>query len=79
MNKYKIDGENAGAFTFILKTKSYLNDLPPNYIGTAQEIVSTIHNGEAFLFQFLASGENFDNPVLSEIRPHMFNSIKWLK
>ena len=79
MNKYKVGGEQAGAFTYVLKKNDYLDDSTPTTLGTATEIVDTIHDGKAFMLQFIASGENFDNPVLSEIRQHMFKSLKWLK
>jgi hypothetical protein len=80
MNKYKIGGEQAGAFTYVQTKKDYSSsDSTYNGPGAAAEVVSTIHNGQYYLFQFIASSENFDNPTLTEIRQHMFNSIKWLR
>ena len=42
------------------------------------EVVTTNHNKDSYIFQFIASPDNFDNPSLTQIRQHMFNSIKWL-
>jgi hypothetical protein len=81
IQKYKIGGQEAGAFTYVLEKKDYSSDTTSSYntLGTAAEVVNTIHNGQAYIVQFIASAENFDNPILTQIRQHMFNSIKWLR
>jgi len=76
ITRYKIDGENAGAFVIVLDSKE-LGDSTPVPV-TAAEIVMTIHNGKSYLFQFMSRTEDFDSPSLTGIRQHMFNSIKWL-
>jgi len=76
ITRYKIDGENAGAFLFVTDSKE-LGDRTPVPV-TAAEVVMTIHNGKSYFFQFISSPETFDNPILTDIRQHMFNSIKWL-
>jgi hypothetical protein len=75
VTKYEIDGEKAGAFTFVIDSKEYVNPVPVVTI----EVVSTIHNGKGYVFQFMSKKDNFDNPTLTDIRQHMFNSIKWLR
>jgi hypothetical protein len=74
VTKYEIYGEKAGAFTYVLDSKEYDDSIPV----VAVEAVNTIHNGKAYIFQFMSATENFDNPTLTDIRQHMFNSIKWL-
>lgn len=47
-------------------------------LGTDAEVVVTVHNGTGYILQFISDAENFDSPRTSDIRQHMFNSIKWL-
>jgi hypothetical protein len=77
LTKYKFSGERTGAFTYVLDRKDFTDGETTTTPVTAIEVVTAIHDGKSYLFSFLASTENFDNPTLSEIRQHMFNSIKW--
>jgi PsbP-like protein len=74
VTRYKIDGEKAGAYIYVLDERDSVTESKPV---VAAEVVVTIHNGKAYMFQFLARPSNFDSPTLTEIRQHMFNSIKW--
>jgi hypothetical protein len=49
--------------------KDYSSDTTSYYniLGTAAEVVNTIHNGQENIVQFVASAENFDNPTLTQI------------
>ena len=76
VTKYKIDNEQAGVFTYVLDSKD-LDDTTSIPV-TAAEVVTTIHDGEVYIFQFIASPDKFDNPIVTQIRQHMFNSIRWL-
>ena len=78
VTKYGIGGEKAGAFTYVLDSKDYTDGETTTTPVSAIEVVTTIHDGKSYIFSFFASPENFDNPTLTEIRQHMFNSIKWL-
>ena len=72
-SKYIIDGEKAGSFTYSSIDKR------TNEALVGVEDVTTIHNGNFYIFQYLTNVKYFDNPLNSAIRQHMFNSIKWLK
>jgi hypothetical protein len=72
LTRYTIDGERAGTFVSVLQDKE--DDLN---LGTASETVVTVHNGTGYILQFFNSAENFDTPETTDIRQHMFESIKW--
>jgi hypothetical protein len=38
----------------------------------------TVHNNQIYFFSFKAPAEVFDTQRVTEIRKHMFDSIKWL-
>mgnify|MGYP003580463528 CR=1 FL=1 len=75
--KYNINGEPAGAFTYVWDRMNLNNTEPVPY--AAFEQVITIHNNNSYSFEFTAGIDNFDDPTLADMRNHMFNSIKWLK
>lgn len=86
MTKYKLDGEPAGTFTYNLVTKPEFYDIPPTAISTT-EVVTVIHDGRSYVFQFSAPTDEFNSQVpvdvfnstkTTEMREHMFNSIRWL-
>jgi hypothetical protein len=74
MTKYQIGGERAEAFTYGLED-SINGTLVP---ALTTEEITTIHNEKPYHFEFGASAKDFDNPVVMEVRQHMFDSIKWL-
>jgi PsbP-like protein len=78
MTKYEIDGEKAGAFTYVMDSTEFIDGETITTPVTAIEFVTTIHDGKSYFFSFLAGTGNFDNPTLTQIREHMFGSIKWL-
>lgn len=70
-SKYKIGGENAGSFITVFEEKD--GDYKDAY-----EWVVTIHNNQLYQFQFMSHAEVFDSQRVTEIRKHMFDSIKWI-
>jgi hypothetical protein len=76
--RYQIDGERSGAFTYVLDKKDFTSGETTTTPDSAIEEVATIHDGKEYIFSFVASPENFDNPTLTQIRQHMFDSIRWV-
>lgn len=70
--RYSIDGERSGSFVSLLQDKEQ-----GLYLGTASEVVVTLNGNKGYILQFVIGAENFDTPKTTEIREHMFNSIKW--
>jgi hypothetical protein len=70
-SRYKIDGENSGSYITVVEEKD--GDYKQVY-----EWVVTIHNNQLYRFTFISDTEVFDTPRVTEIRKHMFDSIKWL-
>jgi hypothetical protein len=73
ISKYVIDGEKSGSFTYSTST------IGSDYASLGSEIVDTIHNGDLYIFQYIANANHFDDIQNTAIRTHMFNSIKWLR
>lgn len=73
ISKYVIDGEKSGSFTYSTSTIGSDSAL------LGAEIVDTIHNGNLYIFQYVANANHFDNIQNAAIRTHMFNSIEWLR
>ena len=73
--KYVIDGEKAGSFTYVEESTDPDTEYLP---GIGIEMVNTVHNGQYYIFSFKSSTDFFDTPEVTKIRQHMFNSIKWL-
>lgn len=73
--KYTIGGEKAGSFTYVEKSTDPDTEYLP---GIGIEMVNAVHNGQSYIFSFKSSTDFFDSPEVTEIREHMFNSIKWL-
>jgi hypothetical protein len=71
ISRYKIGGENSGSFITVFEEKD--GDYKQVY-----EWVVTIHNNQLYQFKFMSEAEVFDTPRVTEIRKHMFDSIKWL-
>lgn len=70
-SRYKIGGENAGSFITVFDVKN--SDYKDAY-----EHVVTIHNNRVYYFSFMSHAGVFDTQRVTEIRKHMFDSIKWL-
>jgi hypothetical protein len=70
-SRYKIGGENSGSFITVFEEKD--GDYKDVY-----EWVVTIHNNQLYQFTFMSHAEVFDTPRVTEIRKHMFDSIKWI-
>lgn len=67
--RYKIGGEDAGSFITVTRIDS--NNL-------ASEYVVTVHNNQVYTFKFMTPSKEFDTPRISDVRKHMFDSIRWL-
>jgi hypothetical protein len=76
--RYQLGGERSGAFTYVLDKKDFTGGETTTTPDSAIEEVATIHDGKEYIFSFVASPENFDNPTLTQIRQHMFDSIRWV-
>jgi hypothetical protein len=70
LTRYTIDGDREGSFVYANQDKD--DGLT---LGTAAEVIITVHNGTGYILQFFSSAENFDTPVATDIRQHMFDSI----
>ncbi len=69
-DKYIIDGEKAGSFTFGDSTKDTNSPL------SGGEYIYTIYNGDCYIFYYIATAEKFDDPKNTAVRTYMFESIK---
>jgi hypothetical protein len=76
--RYQIGGERSGAFTYVLDKKDFTGGETTTTPDSAIEEVATIHDGKEYIYSFVASPENFDNSALTQIRQHMFDSIRWV-
>jgi hypothetical protein len=79
-SRYKIGGENAGSFITVNQEgeeqDSYNNS--SSDVALAEEWMVTVHNNQIYTFLFMAPPEVFDTQRVTEIRKHMFDSMKWL-
>jgi hypothetical protein len=73
-------GENAGSFITVNQEgeeqDSYNNS--SSDVALAEEWMVTAHNNQIYTFLFMAPPEVFDTQRVTEIRKHMFDSMKWL-
>jgi hypothetical protein len=69
-SRYKIGGENAGSYITVFEEKD--SDYKDAY-----EFVITVHNNRIYQFSFMSHAGVFDTQRVTEIREHMFDSIKW--
>jgi hypothetical protein len=67
--RYKIGGDDAGSFITVTRIDS--NNL-------ASEYVVIVHNNQVYTFKFMTPAIEFDTPRMSDVRKHMFDSIRWL-
>jgi hypothetical protein len=70
-------GKNAGSFITVSEEKDSYNNSSGD-LGIAEEYVVTAHNNQVYEFSFMASAKVFGTQRVTEIRKHMFDSIKWL-
>jgi hypothetical protein len=75
MEKYTIDGEKAGIFSY--KEIHDVTGLPDLIINV--EVINVIHNGKFFTFKFEYPLNKIDKEYINQIKDHMFNSIKWVE
>lgn len=74
MEKYTIDGEKAGAFSY--KEINDVEDMPDLIFNL--EVINVLKNGKSFIFEFSYPPNKFDEKNMTHIKDHILNSIKWL-
>lgn len=77
--KYIIDGETAGAFSY--KEISHLDYSPDEYSPDVifnVEVINMIQDEKSIVFEFKYPSNKIDEKSITQIKDRMFNSIKWL-
>ncbi len=74
MEKYTIDGEKAGVFSY--KRITHFEHLPDVIFNV--EIINFIRDGKSIIFEFSYPPDKLDEKNMTQIKDHIVNSIKWL-
>lgn len=68
--KYKIDGQEAAAFSYFLK--------PQGQVELFVENIYTVHNGKEYELHLEIGVNDTNYSTIADIEHHIINSTKWL-